>query len=138
MRDAGSAAWRSRRRRAATLAAVVVAAIGSVGCSDDATDELSGPAASGADLAASYNCSSCHTVDGTRSTGPTWKGIWGEQVELADGESVEVDDAYVRRSITEPSAQVVDGFSPIMPAFDLPEDELEALSAYIRSLSEAP
>jgi hypothetical protein len=33
---------------------------------------------------------------------------------------------------------VVDGFSPIMPAFDLPEDELEALSAYIRSLSEAP
>ncbi len=90
----------------------------------------------GAVLAVSYNCTSCPHRRWFRGTGPTWKGIWGEQVELADGETVDVDDAYVRRSITDPSAQVVEGFSPIMPAFDLPDDELDALSAYLRSLGE--
>ena len=134
MNGNGSPVRRTHRLLAAV--AVTVAAVVIVSCSEDAANELTGPAAAGADLATSYNCTSCHTVDGTRSTGPTWKGIWGEQVLLADGNSVEVDDAYVRRSITDPPAQVVDGFSPIMPAFDLPDNELEALTAYIRSLDE--
>ncbi|MEZ5219830.1 MAG: cytochrome c [Ilumatobacteraceae bacterium] len=126
----------SRRRIAAAVVAGVGATLGLGACSDDPAAELSGPAAVGAELAVSYNCTSCHSVDGSSGTGPTWKGIWGEQVELADGETVDVDDAYVRRSITDPSAQVVEGFSPIMPAFDLPDDELDALSAYLRSLGE--
>lgn len=136
MNDNSSHARRTHRRLAAGAVAVAVAAVVLASCSDDAADELTGPAAAGADLATSYNCTSCHTVDGTKSTGPTWKDIWGEQVLLVDGNRVEVDDAYVRRSITDPPAQVVDGFSPIMPAFDLPDGELEALTAYIRSLSD--
>jgi cytochrome c oxidase subunit 2 len=126
----------TRLRRSVVVALVIAGGIALIGCSDDPADQLSGPAAVGADLAESYNCASCHSVDGSRSTGPTWDGIWGEQVELADGTRVEVDDDYVRRSITDPAAQVVDGFSPIMPTFDLPDDELAALSAYIRSLGE--
>jgi cytochrome c oxidase subunit 2 len=125
-----------RRVRASLVVTLVAASAALTSCSDDPADQLSGPAAVGADLAQSYNCASCHSVDGSRSTGPTWDGIWGEQVELADGTRVEVDDEYVRRSITDPAAQVVDGFSPIMPTFDLPDDELAALSAYIRSLGE--
>jgi cytochrome c oxidase subunit 2 len=126
----------ARLRRPVVAALVITGGIGLIGCSDDPADQLSGAAEVGADLAQSYNCASCHSVDGSRSTGPTWDGIWGEQVELADGTRVEVDDEYVRRSITDPAALVVDGFSPIMPTFDLPDDELAALSAYIRSLGE--
>lgn len=125
-----------RRVRASLVVTLVAAGAALTSCSDDPADQLSGPAAVGADLAQSYNCASCHSVDGSRSTGPTWDGIWGDQVELADGTRVEVDDEYVRRSITDPAAQVVDGFSPIMPTFDLPDDELAALSAYMRSLDE--
>lgn len=132
-------AERVDRRRLRRLAPVAVLTLSAIlgGCNDDpGGGGLTGPAAVGEELAQSYNCTSCHSTDGSTSTGPTWRGIWGTQVELADGQRAAVDDDYIRRSISEPSDQVVDGFSPIMPAFDLDDDELAALSAYIRSLSE--
>ena len=129
---------RVERRPRRWLAPIAVISLSVIlgACTDDPSGELTGPAALGSELAQSYNCTSCHSTDGSTGTGPTWRGIWGEEVELADGQRAVVDDDYIRRSISEPSAQVVDGFSPIMPVFDLDDDELAALSAYIRSLSE--
>src|SRR5579862_3702795 len=43
-------------------------------------------------------CNSCHTIDGTSSKGPTWKGLWGSTVELEGGSKVMVDEAYIRES----------------------------------------
>jgi len=57
---------------------------------------------------------------------------------LADGSTVKADDAYLKKSIREPAAQIVKGFPPIMPKTDMTEDELEALLAYMKSLSPAP
>ena len=81
-------------------------------------------------------CNACHSVDGTTSKGPTWKGIWGTMVELNDGSKVLVDNAYVRESMTNPKAKVVKGFEPIMPTFQglLRPHEMEGLVAYIESL----
>jgi cytochrome c oxidase subunit 2 len=90
--------------------------------------------AEGAELAKSLGCSTCHSVDGSRRTGPTWLGLYGGNVSLKDGTTVVVDDLFIRRSIEDPAAEVVDGFSPIMPTFDLSDDDLSALTAYIRSL----
>jgi cytochrome c oxidase subunit II len=83
-------------------------------------------------------CNSCHTVDGSKSKGPSWKGIWGTMVPLADGSSVLVDEAYVRESMMSPQAKVVKGFDPIMPTFQglLKANEIQGLVAYIRSLGQ--
>lgn len=130
------------------MAVVVAVLFATAGCSDGsgaasdgddgsrAAEATSGDTARGAEVVKSYSCTNCHSTDGSRGTGPTWKGIWGEQAELSDGRTLNVDDAYVRRSITDPSADVVDGFSPIMPTFNLSEDELDAITAYIRSLGQ--
>jgi len=72
-------------------------------------------------------------VDGTPRVGPTWKGLYGKTETMADGSTAKVDDAYLRAFITNPTARVVKGFSPIMPHFDLSDQELAALVAYIKA-----
>lgn len=93
--------------------------------------------AKGAEVAKSLGCAACHSVDGSGRTGPTWLGLYGEDVPLKNGTTVLADDAYIRRSIDDPPSEIVDGYSPIMPKFDLSDGELSALTAYIRSLGSA-
>jgi cytochrome c oxidase subunit II len=83
-------------------------------------------------------CSACHTIDGSVRVGPSWKGIWGTKVTLADGSTAHVDAAYVKRSIIEPQAFARPGYPPAMPSFDgqLREGELDALVAFIASLAD--
>lgn len=78
-------------------------------------------------------CVACHSVDGSPRVGPTWKGLYGKTETMADGSTAKVDEAYLRAFIRDPKARVVKGFAPIMPTFDLSEQELTALVAYIRS-----
>lgn len=87
----------------------------------------------GEQLAAEVGCLSCHTDRGT-STAPSLVGIWGTDVQLADDRTVTVDDEYVTRSITEPGADVVEGYNPIMPTFPLEDDEVGRLVDWVRSL----
>jgi cytochrome c oxidase subunit 2 len=62
-------------------------------------------------------CLGCHTVDGNKLVGPTWKGLYGSQVQLADGTTVTADDTYLYNSITDPNSQIHTGFQPgLMPA----------------------
>jgi cytochrome c oxidase subunit 2 len=81
-------------------------------------------------------CNSCHTVDGSKSKGPSWKGIFGKMEKLKDGTSVLVDENYMRESMMNPQAKVVDGFDPIMPTFQglLKPNQVNGLVAYIESL----
>ena len=81
-------------------------------------------------------CNSCHTVDGTTSKGPSWKGKWGKMEKLNNGTTVQVDEAYVRESMMQPTAKVVQGFDPVMPTFQglLRDHEIRGLVAYIESL----
>jgi len=81
-------------------------------------------------------CNSCHTVDGSTSKGPSWKGKWGKMETLNNGSAVLVDEAYVRESMMQPTAKVVKGFEPIMPTFQglLRPHEIRGLVAYIESL----
>ncbi|MEK7474641.1 MAG: cytochrome c oxidase subunit II [Candidatus Coatesbacteria bacterium] len=82
-------------------------------------------------------CLVCHSLDGSRAPGPTLKGIWGRRETVAsDGveHAVNVDEAYIRRAIREPSADVVKGFRTIMPVEALTEEELAILVRYLRAL----
>jgi cytochrome c oxidase subunit 2 len=87
--------------------------------------------------AAAAVCLGCHSVDGSASVGPTWKGLYGSQVELESGEVVTADAAYLHQSIVDPMSQIVKGFPPAMPPFNyLPEEQIADLIAYIESLKE--
>lgn len=81
-------------------------------------------------------CNSCHSVDGTSSKGPTWKGLFGKTESFADGTTGVIDAAYLEQSMLQPNAKVVKGFEPIMPTFQglLRNHEIKGLQAYIESL----
>lgn len=93
-------------------------------------------AGSGEQLFAQLGCNSCHRPDDS-GAGPTLVGLWGEEVELSDGQVVVADIDYIRRSILDPQAQIVAGYPPIMPTYDgqIGEEELLTLVEYIRSLA---
>lgn len=88
----------------------------------------------GQTLYTSKACNTCHTIDGSPSVGPSWKGIYGTDRPLADGSSVAVDDNYLRESITVPAAKIAKGYQAIMPAYAglLSDREIDALIEFIK------
>jgi cytochrome c oxidase subunit 2 len=92
----------------------------------------------GKSLFATKGCIACH--DGATQIGPSLHGILGRRVVLADGSSVMADRNYLRRSILTPNAQIVKGYSPVMPTFQgqLTEEELLTLIRYISQNTQEP
>lgn len=81
------------------------------------------------------NCTGCHSTDGSSRTGPTFQGLYGSEVTTEDGETVIVDESHLHTAITDPGADVRQGYPEVMPDFDgFSEDEVDALIAFIRSL----
>jgi cytochrome c oxidase subunit 2 len=93
----------------------------------------------GQQLFTTLGCSTCHRLD-TQGRGPNLAGLFGKPVLLDDGRTVTADENYVRESILNPGAKVVSGFKPIMPTFQglVTEEQVNALLAYIKSLSKPP
>jgi len=87
-------------------------------------------------------CSTCHSIDGSRTAngGPSWKGIWGKMEKLNNGQTVLVDPDYVLESMMQPQAKIVAGFEPIMPTFQglLRPHEIQGIMAFIKSLGNDP
>jgi cytochrome c oxidase subunit 2 len=76
-------------------------------------------------------------VDGKPKVGPTLKALYGreEQILMAGAyRTITVDDAYLRRAITNPMDQVVRGYPPAMPQTPLSEQELNDVVHYIKGL----
>gem|GEM_PF-1643285 len=143
---------RAQRTAAALLASVLVLAA----CSGGGTNEPPGagfqdepaparPAteadavALGRTLHQRLVCDACHSLDGAPLAGPSYLGIYGEPAALTDGGAVLRDDAYLRRAILDPSAEIVAGYGDTMRSYEgaLTEDEIAALISLIRSLQPA-
>lgn len=94
--------------------------------------------AAGERLFARLGCTTCHRADGS-GRGPSLVGRFGKPEKLASGETVVIDEGYVRESIVNPQARLVAGYPPIMPTFKglVTEDGLLQLLAYIKSLKTA-
>ncbi|MBV7545764.1 cytochrome c oxidase subunit II [Pseudomonas sp. PDM26] len=91
----------------------------------------------GRQLVEQHGCKACHSQDGSASLGPGWKGLYGRTEKLADGTGVLVDEAYLKESILDPKARLVQGYPPVMVAYTLKDDELGAVIALIKSLGAA-
>jgi cytochrome c oxidase subunit 2 len=81
-------------------------------------------------------CASCH-AGGPNQRGAKLENLFGTDVKLTNGQTVKADDAYIRESILNPGAQIVEGYQPIMPTFKgtVTEEQIVSLIAYIKSLS---
>lgn len=92
--------------------------------------------AKGMELFGAKGCGACHSIDGKPGVGPTLKGLMGRTETMADGSTVQVDEAYVTESILKPMAKVVQGFPPAMPPFEgqLADEELKELLGYLGSI----
>ena len=84
-------------------------------------------------LYASKGCNACHSLDGTKVVGPSFKGLWGKK-EATDKGDVDVNLDYIKESILMPNAKVVKDFAPIMPAMPLTDLEVESVAKFIETL----
>lgn len=89
----------------------------------------------GAILYESRGCETCHSLDGSRRDGPSFKGVWGETHQFSDGSAAVVDENYVRESILQPQAKIRSGYEGIMPTFQglLREREIQALVEFVKA-----
>ena len=93
----------------------------------------------GKQLFSTLGCATCHRFD-VQGRGPDLTGVYNKPVLLEDGRTVIADENYVRESILNPTAKIVNGFKPVMPTFQglVSEEQLNALVAYVKSLAQPP
>jgi cytochrome c oxidase subunit 2 len=83
-------------------------------------------------------CQGCHSLDGSDMVGPTWEGLYGKtDHQMADGSTVTVDENYLRESILQSGAKIVQGYQNVMPSYaNLSEREVSGLVEFIKQQSD--
>lgn len=98
------------------------------------------PVAEGKRLTELNGCIACHSADGTKIIGPSYKGVYGKKVVVVtNGKEREIiaDDEYIKRSIYDPNADIVKGFAKgqmVSYKTQLKDDEVAKIIEYIKSL----
>ena len=80
-------------------------------------------------------CKGCHSTDGTKILGPTFKGMFGrKQTVIRNGKEVQVtiDEAYLKQAIDNPLYEHPKGYLPAMPNPGLNPKERDALIQWIK------
>jgi cytochrome c oxidase subunit 2 len=92
-------------------------------------------AQNGERLFASMGCNACHSGNAA-ARGPSLAGVYGSTLQLTNGSQVQVNDAYLRDAILNPSEHVTAGYAPIMPTYQgqISEDGLIDLVEYLKTL----
>lgn len=89
----------------------------------------------GEELYTTLGCMACHTIDGAKNHGPTFKGVLGKSREFEKHPAQIVDESYLKESILKPSEKTVKGFQAgMMPVYQLDEKQLESIVLFIKSL----
>jgi cytochrome c oxidase subunit II len=94
------------------------------------------PAECGLKVVTMKGCPQCHSSDGATGIGPSFKGLYDTDRPLTSGGSKKADENYIRSSILDPKADVVQGFNPVMPTFKgkIKDEEINAIIDYLKSL----
>lgn len=95
---------------------------------------------SGKELINNNGCTGCHSLDGSKIVGPSFKGINGRVEKVTINNSLKeiiVDDEYLKSSILKPNEAIVEGYyAGVMPSFEnvLSDKEIEAIIDYIKTI----
>lgn len=97
-----------------------------------------GPLKAGEKLYLERGCKSCHSLDGSAGTGPSFQNLYGNPHPLTDGTEATPDENFIRESILYPKAKVYSGYQPVMPTFkgSLTDPEIDALITFIKHQSD--
>ncbi len=86
-------------------------------------------------------CMACHSLDGTKVVGPSFKALYGSKrnVTLSNGTKKEVvaNEEYIKTSIYEPNMEVLEGYpAGLMKSYDnlISDEEIEQINAYLKTL----
>jgi cytochrome c oxidase subunit II len=92
-------------------------------------------AQNGERLFASLSCNACHNTR-PDARGPSLANVYGSKLTLANGQTITVDDSYLRQAILDPSEHVTQGYVPIMPTYQgqISEEGVISLVEYIKHL----
>ncbi len=98
------------------------------------------PTAAGKSIMTSIGCFACHTADGSKLVGPSFKGMYGSPRTVNTGgqnRQVTADDAYIKHSILDPNADIVEGFPKgMMQSYQgqLSDEDIAAITEYLKTL----
>ncbi len=85
-------------------------------------------------------CTGCHSIDGTKLVGATFKGLYGSVREVnTDGKvrKISADEAYIKSSIYEPNKDVVQGYPKgLMQSYQgkISAEEADKVIEYLKSI----
>ncbi len=104
--------------------------------SGNAVDESIPPAERGEALVSQNGCNACHSVDGSSGVGPSFAGLWGSERTFQNAEPVTADENYIRESILESNAKILEGYDPVMPAYQgvINDQQISDIIEYIKTL----
>lgn len=92
----------------------------------------------GIPLMQAKGCLVCHRLDSSRGAGPSLLGIFGRRetvIENGKEKQIVVDDAYLHRSLQQPSAEVVKGYADVMPPVPgLTDGDLQTMIETLKQL----
>jgi cytochrome c oxidase subunit 2 len=100
------------------------------------------PDAPGLILLKNTGCLACHTVDGGKLVGPSFKGLFGSEKTITSNgaeKKVIADENYISKSVYEPDSEIVTGFNKgLMKTYKgiLSESDLKIITDYLKTLNE--
>ena len=85
-------------------------------------------------------CIACHSVDGSKMVGPTFKGLYGSTVEvMSDGVNHKIiaDSIYIKNSINEPDKDIVTGYPKgVMKSYNriITDKDIQLINEYLKTI----
>jgi cytochrome c oxidase subunit II len=87
-------------------------------------------------------CIACHSIDGSKLVGPSFKGLFGTKRQVLKGGNtitVTADEKYIKNSIYNPDDEIVVGFNKgLMKRYKeiLKENDITTIVNYLKTLSD--
>jgi cytochrome c oxidase subunit 2 len=87
-------------------------------------------------------CIACHSLDGAKLVGPSFRGLYGSEKNITRGKeqvTIIVDDEYIKTSIYDPDSEIVSGFAKgLMKSYKeiLREEDIKTITDYLKTLNQ--
>jgi len=93
-------------------------------------------------LLRSTGCLACHSLDGAKLVGPSFRGLFGAQRKVIarnEKKSINADEEYINRSIIDPDFEIVEGFNKgLMKSYSgtLKDTDIQIIITYLKTIGE--